>query len=116
MHDTQMDSPDICRVVVQKSNNAILELAVDLDFLVHFSLNTCPIGLLIRRKERFVSFVHVTADPDRPFCDQALFAGFFSTHVINDAVPKCDERVGNDLLVGWIPLSLSTRKKEIISA
>jgi hypothetical protein len=59
-----MDPPYFRRVVVQQGNNSILELSVDLDFLVHFAFNTHPIGLLIERKERFVGFVHVTADSD----------------------------------------------------
>ena len=57
----------------------------------------------------------MTADPDGAFRDQALFAGFFSADVMNYFVLKDEKDVGNDLLIGWIVLSLWTRKKEIIS-
>jgi hypothetical protein len=57
----------------------------------------------------------VTADSDRAFRDQALFAGFFAADVVSDFVLKRDERVRNDLFVGRIDLSFCAREKEILS-
>ena len=111
-----MDPPHLGRVVVQERNNPVLELSVDLNFLVYFALDSRAISLLVPGEERFVAFIHVTANADRAFRDEPLLACFLSADVVEDPILKREEHVGNDLLVSRIVLSLSTRKKEIIPA
>src|SRR5204862_454826 len=60
--DAKMDPPHLGRVVVQERNNPVLELSVDLNFLVYFALNSRAISLLVPGEERFVAFIHVTAN------------------------------------------------------
>src|SRR5947208_16937065 len=101
-----MDAPHLGSVVVQKRNNPIFELSVDLDLLVNFALNARAIGLLIQGEERFVSLVHVTADSDGAFRNKPLLACFFPANVVEDLLLKREQRIRNDLFVSGIILSL----------
>jgi len=114
--NSQMDLADFRRVVVQERDNPVLEWRVDLDFLVHLALNTGAISLLVPREKRFIGVVHVTADTDRTFCDQALFTGLLAADVMQDRIAVRDQRVGNDLLMGRVIFRLGPRQKEIVPA
>src|SRR5712691_6384352 len=58
----------------------------------------------------------MSADSDRSFSNEPLFACFFATHVIENFVLKREQYVGNDLLMRRIVFGLSAREEEIVPA
>ena len=106
MHDAKVHVTDFGGVVIKKATMRSSNAVSIVDFFFHFALNAGAIGGFVPGEERLIGVVHVAADADRPFGNQALFPCLLTADVMQHRVAMGDQRVGDDLLVGRIVLRL----------
>src|SRR6202022_3741571 len=95
---------------------SIVEFCVDRDLFANLALNASAVGRFVQSKKRFVAFVHMTADPDGTFGDEARLARFLAANVVKHFVTMREQRVWNDLLVARISFRVVASQKEIVPA
>ena len=77
MHDAEVDSANLSRVVVKQRDDLIFEIRLDLDFLAHLALDSGAIGFLIRAKSDSSSSFICPPMPMEPFATSRCSPAFF---------------------------------------
>jgi hypothetical protein len=116
MDDAEMHAADLIGIIVQQRHWHIREGRVDPQFLADFALHARIVSIEIKRKQPFISVVHMSADANRSLGDQPLFAGFFAANIMEDTIFVRQDDVGNDLLELAICLRSGARRKKIVCA
>src|SRR5215469_12703120 len=109
-----MDLANFGRIIIKQRNDPVRAGRIDLDFLLDFTLNAGEVGVPIQCKQALVPIIHMSADSDRTFRDQALFAGLLSPLVAQDKSAASENCVRDDLFQAGIGLRGRTGSKEII--
>jgi len=114
--DAEMDLAYVVGVVVEKGYDAVAEGGGDFELFAGLAADALEVGGVVEGEEAFVLVVHVAADADGAFADEALLAALFAADVMEDGAAVEEEDVGDDLLEGGVGLGGSAGGEEVILA
>src|SRR5438477_12971162 len=116
MNYSEMDPAYVGAVVIQQCNYSIVICRFKSDFLIHFAFHARAVSFFVPGEKRFVGVIHMSANSDRTFRHQTLFAGFFTANIMEHAIPVSNDRVRYNLLVAGVMFRRGARQKEVIAA
>ena len=104
MDHAEVDLADGVRVVVEEADDAHFIIAGDVQFLVDLALHGGVVGGSTCAALAHVHRIDVTADADRNFRMQPVFAARLAARVVQDSVAAFKNAIWDELLVARIVL------------